>query len=282
MRCTKPVSYLKTFWLLALLAPVVHSLDNGEESMARHLLSQALDNQYRGRYQAILELVDDSFAGGRDSLAGVAEFADDLGQRKLTLAGPQKSFEYRSLNFGKEQWVLDATNGRIRRIANRQWKKNVVGNLLTYEDMLKFPADFFLEYASCRGMKTTDSAYQITMMLRPVYQSLYTKLEVTLGKQPVLLRSITFYGSQDQKLKTMEIKGYKEAEGKWLATDMAMFDCDSLSTMKMCLRNFSFQDTPTTKEKSKSSIMSLFSRLTGAKPEAAPMEADADHGEVNN
>ena len=56
---------------------------------------------------------------------------------------------------------------------------------MTYEDMLKFPSDFFLEYSSCRGIKTTDSTYQIIMTLKPVFQSFYSRLEVTLSTQPV-------------------------------------------------------------------------------------------------
>jgi hypothetical protein len=232
-------------------------------------------------------MVDESFSTGRDSLAGMAEFADEVGERKISLTGPRKSIAYHSLNFGKEQWITDASTGRIRRIANRQWKKNMIGSLLTYEDMLKFPTDFFLEYSSCKGVKTTDSTFEIAMMLRPVFQSFYTKLEVTLSRNPVLLRKIAFYGPQDKKLKTMELRGYKETEGKWLATDMAMFDCDTLSSVKMCMRNFSFQvGSVAQKDKTKATGISLLSKLMGLKSEAsetAGMEASGEtSGEVNN
>lgn len=215
-----------------------------DDDLARQLLLQALDNQYRGHYQATLELVDESFPATRDSLSGQVEFSDEIGERKICLAGPKKAFEYHSLHFGKEQWVTDDNSHRIRRIANRQWKKGMFGTLLTYEDMLKLPTDFFLEYSSCKGVKATDSTYQITMVLKPLFQSFYSHLEVTLGRNPVLLKSMTFYGPQDQKLKTMDIKGYEKTEGKWLISDLTVSDCDSLSRLQMCFRHFSFSPTP--------------------------------------
>jgi hypothetical protein len=224
--------------------PALAAAPAGEDDMARQLLSQALDNQYRGRYQAVLEIVEDSFIQGKDSLSGLAEFADEVGERKVSLTGPQKAFEYQSLNFGKEQWLVDERTHRVRRIANRQWKKGLFGSLFSYEDMLKFPSDFFVEYSSCKGVKTTDSTYQISMILRPSFQSVYSKLEVTLSRQPVVLKAITFFGPQDKKLKTMEILGYKSVDGKQLPSDLQVFDCDSLSNLKMCFRKFSFSEAP--------------------------------------
>ncbi len=212
-----------------------------QDDSARQLLSQALENQYRGHYEATLEIKNEIFPNGRDSLSGTIEFSDEVGERKICLAGSKKSFDYHSLNFGKEQWVTDDYTHRIRRIANRQWKKGVFGNLLTYEDMLKLPTEFLLEYSSCKGIKITDSTTQITMVLKPLYQSFYSRLEVTLTKKPILLRSIVFYGQQDQKLKTMDIKAYHETEGKWLISDLTVSDCDSLSQLQMCFRHFSFK-----------------------------------------
>jgi hypothetical protein len=214
-----------------------------EDDSARSLLTQAMENQYHGRYQATLELVNENFSDGRDSLAGWAEFSDDVGERKICLSGPNKAFEYRSLNYGKEQWIMDDQSKRIRRIANRQWKKGMFGNLLTYEDMLKLPSDFFLEYASCKGVKAVDSGYQVSMTLKQPLQSLYSRLDVTLSKTPVLLRSLTFYGPRGERLKTMEVGAYKQMEGKWLVTDLCVADNDSLSSVRMCFRNFSFTDS---------------------------------------
>jgi hypothetical protein len=234
---------MKLFCLFAL--SFVFSAANpahaaSEDEIARPLLTQALENQFHGRYQATLEMVHDDFAAGKDSLAGYAEFSDDLGQRKICLAGPGKSFEYKSLNFGKEQWITDESTHRVRRIANRQWKKGVFGTLLTYEDMLKLPADFFMEYSACKSLRITDSAYQISMELKPLYQSCYSRLDVELSKSPVLVKSMVFYGSHGERLKTLVVSGYREMEGKWLATEMGLSDTDSLSSLRMCFKNFSF------------------------------------------
>src|SRR6185295_20011336 len=100
--------------LVLLLSQAAWAADDN----VRQILMQALENQYRGRYQADMELVNETFPGGKDSLTGLAEFADESGQRKMTLAAPgqQKSFEYQSLNFGQEQWLVDGTSKRVRRI----------------------------------------------------------------------------------------------------------------------------------------------------------------------
>ncbi|MEO6097224.1 MAG: outer membrane lipoprotein-sorting protein [Fibrobacteria bacterium] len=248
-----------------------------DDDIARPLLMQALENQYHGRYQATMQLVNENFADGKDSLAGWAEFADDVGERKICLSGSKRAFEYKSFNFGKEQWITDDNSRRIRRIANRQWKKGMFGNLLTYEDMLKFPVDFFLEYSSCKGVKTTDSSYQIVMTLKPMFQSFYSRIDVTLGKNPVLLKSMTFYGTHGEKLKTMQIDGYREMEGKWLMTDMSLADNDSLANLQMCFRNFSFMESPQVQNERAKSGLSLVTKRS-----VNPSVSDGvlDEGEV--
>ncbi len=261
-----------------------------DEDLAQQLLYQALENQYRGRYQANLEWIEDSFTHGRDSLSGKVEFADDLGERRVQVSGQNKSFEYWSLNHGQEQWITNGANQRIRRIANRQWKKGLSGTVMSYEDMLKFPMDFFLEYSSCKGVKTDDSTYQINMLIKPGYQSLYSRLEVTLSKAPVLLKGMTFYGLNDQKLKSLRIDGYKRVSGRYLVSEMSMFDCDSTASLQMCFRNFSIQEMPAdhAEKPAKSGVFSLFSRLTDIMPkgpEAATRENQEraeDELEVSN
>lgn len=215
-----------------------------EDEIAGQLLSQALDNQYHGRYQATLELIHDDFARGKDSLAGFAEFADDVGERKMCLAGSRRAFEYKSKGFGREQWITDEETRRVRRIANRQWKKGVFGTLLTYEDMLKLPADFFLEFAACKSMLITDTSYRISMTLKPIYESFYGRLDVELSKHPVLVKAMDFYGTHGEHLKSLQVKAYKEMEGKWMPTEICLADGDSLSSLKMCFRNFSFTGPP--------------------------------------
>jgi hypothetical protein len=247
-----------------------------------------MENQYHGRYQATMELVNENFVDGKDSLRGWAEFADDVGERKICLSGSNRAFQYRSLNYGKEQWITDDNSRRIRRIANRQWKKGMFGNLLTYEDMLKLPVDFFLEYSSCKGVKTTDSTYQICMTLKPLFQSFYSRIDVTLGKSPVLLKAMTFYGTHGEKLKTMEIKGYREMEGKWLMTDLALADNDSLSGLQMCFRNFTFTETPQAQKERLKNGLSLVSKRPFVIQEAAEgagggdAEAEAEGSETSH
>ncbi|MEO7424468.1 MAG: outer membrane lipoprotein-sorting protein [Fibrobacteria bacterium] len=228
--------------LLLCAAGFIHGAT--EDDLARPLLLQALENQYHGRYQANLQMINENFADGKDSLSGWAEFADDVGERKISLSGPAKAFEYKSLNFGKEQWITDDNSRRVRRIANRQWKKGVFGNLLTYEDMLKLPADFFLEYSSCKSVKVTDSAYQISMTLKPLFQSFYSRIDVTLSKTPVLVKGMVFFGGHGERLKSLEVKGYQEMEGKWLVTNMCVADNDSTASLQMCFKNFSFTESP--------------------------------------
>ena len=276
----------RIFRLLCCLFSMAAAAHAGaEDDIARPLLTQALENQFHGRYQATLELVHDNFTSGKDSLAGWAEFADDVGERKLCLAGSRKAFEYRSVNFGKEQWITDDASKRVRRIANRQWKKGVFGTLLTYEDMLKLPADFFLEYSSCKSLRITDTSYQISMMLKPIYQSFYSRLDVELGKNPVLVKSMVFYGTHGEKLKSMAVREYKEMEGKWLASDVSLADSDSLSSLRMRFKSFSFTETPLArKERARFTLLAKHPLVLPSGTEGAAGDEALDEGsnEVSN
>lgn len=282
---TKPIRIFSLLCCLYWLCSAATASAATEDDIARPLLTQAVENQFHGRYQAVCEMVHDNFTDGKDSLSGWAEFADDLGERKLTLSGARKSFEYKSLNFGKEQWITDDASHRVRRIANRQWKKGVFGTLLTYEDMLKLPSDFFLEYSSCKSLRITDSNYQISMLLKPIYQSFYSRLDVELSKHPVLVKSMVFYGTHGERLKSMEVKGYKELEGKWLATDVGLADSDSLSSLRMCFKNFSFTETAQArKERSRSTLLAKHPLVLPSGTEGAAGEETPDEGadEVSN
>lgn len=230
---------------IALEAHVTAQGICSNDSFARQILLEALSNQYRGQYRATLEVLSNNFSTGEDSLSGPIEFSDEIGQRKICLAGSNQSIEYQTSRFGKEQWVTDESSQRIRRIANRQWKKGLFGNLLTYEDMLKWPSEFFLDFNSSSAIKSSDSTYEFTMVMKPLIQSFYSKLDVTFSKKPVLLKSMTFYGMQGQKLKTMEIHNYEKSEGKWLAANMSITSCDSLANLKMCFKHFSFSNAMT-------------------------------------
>ncbi len=243
MKSIMTMAWIRWIGSLGLILMLSNQVLGAEADTARQLLLQALENQYRGPFQASIELVDESFPHGKDSLSGQLDFADEVGQRRICLAGNGQSFEYRSLHFGKEQWLTDETSHRIRRIANRQWKKGVFGNLLTFEDMLKMPGDFLLDYSTCRNFKVTDSSYEITVELKPVFQSVYSYVDVCLAKNPLLLRRLVFYGNTEKKLKTLTIREYQPKDGKFLFTDVAMSDCDSLSTLHLSLHNFSFADS---------------------------------------
>jgi hypothetical protein len=278
-----PFSFLRFFFILTAFAVTGAAFADpasvSEDEIARPLLTQALENQFHGRYQATLEMVHEDFAAGKDSLAGYAEFADDLGERKMCLAGAGKAFEYKSLNYGKEQWITDEGTHRVRRIANRQWKKGVFGNLLTYEDMLKLPADFFLEYSACKSLRITDSTYQISMALKPLYQSFYSRLDVELSKSPVLVRTIVFYGTHGERLKTLAVKGYKELEGKWMATELGLADNDSLASLRMCFKNFSFTEpVAARKERARLSLVAKQPLALPSNSEGAGEVETADEG----
>jgi len=258
----------------ATLPTVMPYLAEGEA--ARQLLRQACDNQYRGRFHVSLDIIETAFPRGRDSLSGLAEFADDIGERKINVSGPGKAFEYKSLDFGKEQWMLDARSHRMRRIANRQWKKGVFGSLLTYEDMLKLPVDFLREFSVCKGLTVTDSSYTVCLVLSPSFQSLYQRLEVTLKRNPVLLRSIDFFGPEDRKLKSMEIISYQEVAGKSLPSELSILDADSLSSLRISFGKVSLPDLPVAQK-----LVTKAKRLLFSNPEPPEiLETDDEVSEI--
>ncbi len=234
------IATLKLFFIAIFPALPIAAKVSTEEEQVRQLLTKALENQYRGPYHANIEWVEQAFPMGKDSLNGKVEFSDEIGERKFSLTSQEKAFEYHSQFFGKEQWITDKNTQRIRRIANRQWKKCVFGNLLTYEDILKLPTDFFLQYSRYKNFKINDSSYQLTLLLKPIVQSLYSKIDITLSKNPVLLRNVVFYGHEGRKIKTMDLKGFNQEAGKWLFSELSVYDCDSLSNVRMCFKHFSF------------------------------------------
>jgi hypothetical protein len=150
--------------------------------------------------------------------------------------------------------------------------------------MLKLPADFFLEYSNCRSLRITDSAYHISMLLKPIYQSFYSRLDVVLNKNPVLVRSMVFFGTHGERLKSMEVKDYRELEGKWLPTDMKFADSDSLSSLRMCFKNFSFTETAQArKERSRTTLLAKHPLVLPVGTEGAAGESPDEGGdEVSN
>jgi hypothetical protein len=91
---------------------------------------------------------------------------------------------------------------------------------------------------------------------------------------------MTFYGTHGEKLKSLEITGYREAEGKWLMTDMSFADADSLAGLRMCFRNFSFSETPQAQKERLKNGLSLASKrplmIPSASEGAGGGDAEAD------
>jgi hypothetical protein len=94
---------------------------------------------------------------------------------------------------------------------------------------------------------------------------------------------MTFYGLNDQKLKSMEVTGYKQVHGRYLVSDLSLVDCDSTASLQMCFKNWSFQETPIARNDNKvakGGMFSIFSRLTDIMPKgpeaAARQRAEED------
>ena len=148
-------------WYAACSLPPPLAAAAPDDDIARPLLMQAMENQYHGRYQATMTLVNENFAEGKDSLAGWAEFADDVGERRICLSGSKRAFEYKSLNYGKEQWITDDNStphpphrqpameeGRVRKPADLRRHAQAAGGFL--------PGIFILQGSQDHGQHLSD------------------------------------------------------------------------------------------------------------------------------
>jgi hypothetical protein len=211
------------------------------------LLEQASENQYRGSYAADVVFVRESFLHGVDSLRGRLNFDDLSGDRQMRLRGRDDAFDWWSRNFGQEQWWADANSKRQHRIPLRSLKKPAFASLLTYEDLMKLPADYLLEFESCEKLPDTDSTYEMRLKLKPQSVSRYGSLDVSLRRKPVLLRRVVFFSPGGNRLKSLEITTYRQTGGgAYLPVEFHVFDSDSLSSARLSLGEF--QATSSTKD----------------------------------
>lgn len=217
------------------LAPPDHAL-------AQQVLSLALQNHYQGNYRADVELVRSSYRDGIERLLGTMQVDETTGSRKLdlkNLAG-EGGFTYRSENFGTEQWVQDQKTSRLRRIANRQYKKNALGTDLTYEDLMRLPLDLLRGgevYPGHKGFKETDQTYQITVALPDHQTTFYSKVEAEVSKSPLRIRSLVLFDKHGKRCKQVDMTGYTEVQGKWLLQGFKVINCDSSASTWVALRN---------------------------------------------
>jgi hypothetical protein len=225
-------------FLLAPALPAPASASGCRDDDAARLIAEALGNGYRGAYSAEVVFVRESFLRGTDSLRGRLDFNDHAGERQFRVRGQGEAFEWWSRNFGQEQWWRDENNSRVRRIPFRSLRKPAFASLLTFEDLTKLPADYLLDFQSCRGLQESDSLVAVRLQLRPSPLSRYAALEAAFTRDPVLLRRVDFFGYDGRKLKSLEVPEYRSAPGgKFMPASLNVFDGDSLSSLRVSLRH---------------------------------------------
>ncbi len=169
-------------------------------------VNRVLDGQYRGYLSAELTLIRDHWLDGRDTLAGELRFHDRIGERRLSLNTPEGAFEFWSREYGAEQWWKEPVSQRVRRIANRSWKKPAFNTQMTFEDLLKIPGDFLLNYSGTETLLETDSTVFWRISLTPTYQSQYGTLEIKIDRRMGQPTEIAFYSLFGKPLKTMRFE----------------------------------------------------------------------------
>jgi hypothetical protein len=104
-------------------------------------------------------------------------------------------------------------------------------------------------------------------------------LDVELSKSPVLVKGMVFYGTHGERLKSLAVKDYKQMEGKWLASDLGLADSDSLSSLRICFKNFSFTESPQArKEHARLANFAAHSPALPAAGEGTESEESPDEG----
>ena len=214
------------------------------DSESTKILNQLFANQYRGPYSAKMNLRIENFFNV-DTLTGVLDFNDENGERKVHLQNHQNpatvNWEYSSKNFGQEQWVHNESRERLYRIANRQWKKNTLGSLLSYEDWLKFPLDY-LNSGSIESCEKTDNSYLFEIKIKASAQSLITHIQLECRKSPLQIQRITLFSGSRKTLKTFEILTYGEKDQKYFCKTWRVIDSDNLFINQIALSDIKFME----------------------------------------
>jgi hypothetical protein len=191
-------------------------------------VGKVLNGQYRGVLNSKITLIRDHWLDGRDTLVGNLRFHDRIGERRLGFDSLGGGFEFWSRDYGAEQWWKDPMSERIRRIANRSWKKPAFGTQMTFEDLLKIPGDFLLNYAGTESLNDRDSVVEWRVTLTPTYQSQYGALELSVNKKMGQPTKIVFFSLFGRPLKTMHIQ-YKAVSGAWQWKRIKIEDHESLA-----------------------------------------------------
>ncbi len=206
------------------------------------LVKEALGNLHEEAFSAEVGGVKWDPLQGEISWTGHWEFRDTQGERTFTYKSPAENFTHRSRNYGREQWMEDAQSGRVRRIGNRQWRKFAVNGVLTYEDLVKMPTGYLAEAGKCTQFRESDSTYHLTVKVEPAYQSNYSKLEVTLGKRPVLPLAVAFFDWRGEEQKVFEIGGFQSVGSKWVFSRIDAFGQNSPAGLSLHLARITLPD----------------------------------------
>ncbi len=202
------------------------------------LIQQALENQFRGNLTAEILLIRESLFRGMDSLVGHMQFNDPVGARDIQISGRAERYSWWSRNFGQEQWWKDEQTQRGHRIPNRSLRKPAFASLLSFEDLANLPVDFLAGYQSSRMLGGTDSTFELSLILKPELTSRYAYMDVILQKSPILLKSVTFFSQNGQRLKSMEVMDYRVVSlGKYSPTGFHLISGDSLLSVQLSLKN---------------------------------------------
>ena len=227
------VTRISFFALIACASTL--SFAQGLDTEAGNLLTRARANQYEGDRAADLLCIRDSYLRGEDSLRGWIEFKDARGERRLSLSGGGESFEWWSRLYGAEQWRRDDATERMRRIPPHSQKKPALASSpLSYEDLIRMPLGYFDHFTSCKRLAETDSTYELSLTLWSGVSSRYSNAEVSLGKNPVLLRRVVFSGA-GKPSKSFEVLNYRLESGKYSPSDIRIQGGDGLVSLRLLM-----------------------------------------------
>lgn len=210
---------------------------SSDHALAEQVITLALENQFHGRYKADLELLQSSYLRGLERLTGTIQVNDTTGDRTIDVKNGDSGFLYRSESNGQSQWITDHQTQRIRRIANRQWKKPVLGTVLSYEDLVRMPMDVLKQGDDFKDFRQTDSSYELTVTLKRSSASFYNHAVASLSKSPLLLRSMILFDHQGKRCKQIEAMAYTEVGGKWLLNRFRVTNCDSSAATWVAMKN---------------------------------------------
>jgi outer membrane lipoprotein-sorting protein len=150
------------------------------------------------------------------------------------------SLNHTKINAPDNQWIYLPRLNTTRRLASRNKSGSLAGSDFTYEDILRFElARYAYEYVG-KGACGNDHTCQ-KVAFDPRYEySAYSKLIQFIDTKIMRPRRITYYDKTGEKMKTLQLRDFKQYGDYWRSHEMTMKNHRNDSTSVIRWKTYHF------------------------------------------